>query len=241
MRYKAVVKYVGTNYYGWQKQTNEVTVQGEIEERLSRIFNQEIVIHGSGRTDRYVHAYGQVFHFDAPTYPLRKLRYSLNKMLPETIEILKLNKAADNFHARLDARSKTYEYIVIDKAKDPFNAPYCLLYPFPLSLSKLSEAAKLFIGKHNFQNFTNKEEDYQGFVREIQSFSVKRSGSKYMFTVQGDGFMRGQIRMMIGAIIAYNDSKLTLNDIKNALESKERKIVSYKVKGQGLYLRKVEY
>ncbi|HZJ89800.1 MAG TPA: tRNA pseudouridine(38-40) synthase TruA [Bacilli bacterium] len=241
MRYKAVVKYVGANYYGWQKQLKETTVQGVIEHQLSRIFNQDIVIHGSGRTDRYVHAYGQVFHFDAPSFPLRKLRYSLNKMLPESIEILKLNKAADNFHARLDAKSKTYEYIIIEKAKDPFNAPYSLLYPFPLSLSKLIEAANYFIGKHNFQNFTNKEEDYQGFVREIQGFTVKRSGKRYTFIIQGNGFMRGQIRMMIGTILAYNENKLTLNEIKSALESTERNIISYKVKGHGLYLRKVEY
>lgn len=241
MRYKAVVKYVGTDYYGWQKQPNELTVQGVIEHQLSQIFNKDIVIHGSGRTDRHVHAHGQVFHFDAAPFPLRKLRYSLNKMLPETIEVLQLNKVDDNFHARLDAKSKTYEYIVIEKAKDPFNAALSLLYPFPLSLSKLSAAAGLFIGKHNYHNFTNKEEDYQEFIREIHSFSVKRNGKKYTFNIQGNGFMRGQIRMMIGAIIAYNDGKITLEMINSALKSTERAIVPYKVKGQGLYLKKVEY
>lgn len=241
MRYKAIVKYVGSDYYGWQKQTKEVTVQATIEERLSRIFNERITIHGSGRTDRHVHAYGQVFHFDAAKFAVNKLKYSLNKMLPATIEIVKLQKVHEDFHARINAKSKTYEYIVFEKAKDPFNAEFALLYPFSLSLNKLKESAVLFRGKHNFQNFTNKEDDYQNFVREVFSFEVKKRGSKYTFTVIGRGFMRGQIRMMIGTILAYNEGKITLEDIRKSLLSEERTIVSFKVKGEGLYLKKVDY
>ncbi len=241
MRYKAVVKYVGTNYYGWQKQRNEITIQSVLEEKLSTYFNKEVIVHGSGRTDRGVHAYGQVFHFDARQVAVSKLRYNLNKMLPSDIEIVKITKCDEAFHARLSAKSKTYEYVVVAKAKDPFLAPYTLLYYYPVYLEKLQEAAALFVGKHNFQNFTNKGDDFFNYVREIYTINIKKTGAKYVFTLQGNGFMRSQIRMIIGAILAYNEGKLTLEQINNLLKSDVRTIVSHKAPAHALFLKTVEY
>lgn len=241
MRYKAVVKYVGTNYYGWQKQPNARSVQGVLEQKLSTYFNKEIIIHGSGRTDRGVHAYGQVFHFEARQVAVSKLRYALNKMLPNDIEITKIKKCDETFHARLSAKSKTYEYVVIAKAKDPFRAPYALLYYYPLDLQKLQEAATLFVGEHNFQNFTNKDDDFFNYVREIYTINIKKIGVKYVFTLQGNGFMRSQIRMIIGAILAYNEGKLTLRELNDLLKSDTRTIVSYKAPAHALFLKTVEY
>lgn len=241
MRYKAVVKYVGTNYYGWQKQPNDISVQAVLEQKLSTYFNKEIIIHGSGRTDRGVHAYGQVFHFDARQVAVSKLRYNLNKMLPSGIEITKIKKCDETFHARLSAKSKTYEYVVVAKAKEPFLAPYALLYYYPLDLKKLQDAAALFVGEHNFHNFTNKGDDFFNHVRKIYAINIKKTGAKYVFTLQGNGFMRSQIRMIIGTILAYNEGKLTLGNVNDLLKSDVRTIVSYKAPAHALFLRTVEY
>lgn len=241
MRYVAVVKYNGANYFGWQKQVDAPTLQHEIEKRLSAIFNKEIIIHASGRTDAKVHAYGQVFHFDAPLFPLRKLKYALNRMLPNDIEILKLHKADENFHARFNATSKIYEYVIALKAKDPFMEETVLFYPFPFDLALFNEGAKLFIGTHSFQNFTSKSEDEDNFVRTISEFNATKRGSIIKVTIKGSGFMRGQIRVMIGTLIALLEGKIDLNFIKDNLNAKERFIVNYKVSGSGLYLKKVFY
>lgn len=241
MRYVAVVKYNGANYFGWQKQVDAPTLQHEIEKRLSAIFNKEIIIHASGRTDAKVHAYGQVFHFDAPLFPLRKLKYALNRMLPNDIEILKLHKADENFHARFNATSKIYEYVIALKAKDPFMEETVLFYPFPFDLALFNEGAKLFIGTHSFQNFTSKSEDEDNFVRTISEFNATKRGSIIKVTIKGSGFMRGQIRVMIGTLIALLEGKIDLNFIKYNLNAKERFIVNYKVSGSGLYLKKVFY
>lgn len=241
MRYVAVVKYNGANYFGWQKQVDAPTLQHEIEKRLSAIFNTEIIIHASGRTDAKVHAFGQVFHFDGPFFPLRKLKYALNRMLPKDIEILKLNKANENFHARFSATSKIYEYVIALKAKDPFLDNTVLFYPFPFNLKLFNEGAKLFIGTHSFINFTSKSEDEQNFIRTISEFAATKRGSIVKVTIKGSGFMRGQIRVMIGTLIALLESKIDINFIKENLNAKDRYIVNYKVSGSGLYLKKVFY
>ncbi|OQA79329.1 MAG: tRNA pseudouridine synthase A [Tenericutes bacterium ADurb.Bin239] len=241
MRYMAVVQYVGTNYFGWQRQPFEISVQQVIEDKLSTIFNTDIKIHASGRTDAKVHAYGQVFHFDAPPFPVRKLQYALNKMLPADIEILKVNKVKDDFHARYSAKSKTYEYLICLEAKDPFLSGRVLFYPLPLDEKKLKKDAKLFVGTHNFQNFTSKKEDDANFVRTISLVKIQRHQQLLKIVFVGDGFMRGQIRMMIGALLAQNTGKEKPNFISENLNTTERKIINHKVIGDGLYLRKVTY
>mgnify|MGYP001082133978 CR=1 FL=1 len=241
MNYRAVVRYNGRRYFGWQKQINEITIQGEIEKRLSTIFNEEIIIHGSGRTDAKVHAHGQVFNFKAPLFPVRKLKYALNRMLPPDIEILSLSKVAEYFHARFSAIGKTYEYLIYLGAKEPFLNEEVLFYPFPFDLEKFNKHALTFIGTHNFQNFTSKGEDEQNFVRTISKFSAKRRGKIVKVVVTGDGFMRGQIRVMIGTLLALNEGKVNENYIKDNLDKSKRYIIAYKVSGAGLYLNTVYY
>ncbi len=241
MRYVAVVKYVGTKYFGWQRQPFEISVQQVIEDKLSMIFNTEIIIYASGRTDARVHAYGQVFHFDAEPFPVNKLKYALNKMLPGDIEIVKLRKVKDDFHARYSAKSKTYEYLISLNAKDPFLNDRVLFYPFPLDEKKLKKDVKLFVGTHNFQNFTSKKEDEANFVRTISAVKVQKNASLLKIVFVGDGFMRGQVRVMVGALLAQNAGKEGPNFISENLSTTERKIINHKVIGDGLYLRKVTY
>lgn len=241
MRYKVTLQYDGGAYFGWQKQTRERTLQGEIEARLSQIFNQAITIYASGRTDAKVHARGQVFHFDGPLFPVQKLKYALNRMLPKDIEILRVRIVGDDFHARFSAKSKTYMYLISEKQKDPFLAGKVLFYPFPLDTKKIRKATHAFLGTHNFQNFTTKPEDEAGFVRTIHKISVRKVKDEVRITFTGTGFMRGQIRFMVGTLLAINEGKVSDDFINLKLNEKERAIVTYKVSGEGLYLLKVLY
>ncbi len=241
-RFKVVVKYLGTSYFGWQKQPDVVTVQGRIEEVLSRLHNETVVIYGSGRTDAGVHAKHQVFHFDARSImSLSKLKYTLNKMLPNDIEIIKINYVSFDFHARFSAKKKHYVYRIINKAKEPFNDNLYLLYPEKLNFSSFKIYIKLFEGEHNFANFTSKKEDERNFVRVIEKAYFTKKGNIFEFHFVGEGFMHGQVRMMVGALLATNEGKITKEDIENYLNLKERTIINYKSPAKGLYLEYVGY
>lgn len=212
-----------------------------LEEKISQIFNADTKVFGSGRTDRFVHARGQVIHFDGPLFPVRKLRYALNKMLPSDLMILTLKRVNADFHARYSATAKEYEYVLLLEGKDPFSYETALLYPQPFDLEKVKAAAATFMGVHNFQNFTSKSEDQAAFVREITAVKVNKRGKKVSIKFSGNGFMRGQIRFMVGALLAINEGREDANYIQKKLEPGGRRIIPYKVSGHGLYLNKVWY
>lgn len=241
MRYKVVVAYNGSAYFGWQRQVDVVSVQEVLEATISTIFNTPIKIYGAGRTDAKVHAFGQVFHFDAERVDAKKLKYSLNRMLNEDILIKSITKVSDDFDARHSAKAKVYTYVISNEAKNPFLINEVLFYPLLLNVSDLVLNCKPFIGRHNFMNFTSKSEDQAGFVREIVSIDVKKVGKRITITFIGEGFMRGQIRFMVGALLALNERREPPDFILKNLDVQERKIITYKASGAGLYLKKVIY
>ena len=243
MRILGVCSYKGTNYYGWQKQVGFVSVQSTIEEVLSKVYDMPISITGSGRTDAGVHAIRQYFHFDTDKEKdLKQLAYALNKMLPEDIKIISFEKVADDFHSRYDAKRKIYEYRIVLKNKDPFLEQLACIYPMEFDFDLFKSALDKFVGKHNYQDFTSKEEDEGGFVREIYGIKVNKDGNNISVTFEGNGFMRYQIRNMIGAALNVANKKETLDFIDYHLEEdKPREIISYKAPANGLYLVDVLY
>lgn len=243
MRVLGVCSYKGTNYYGWQKQVGFVSVQSTIEEVLSKVYDSPITITGSGRTDAGVHALRQYFHYDTPKEKdLKQLCYALNKMLPEDIKILSLEVVDDDFHARYNAKKKIYEYRIVLKNKDPFKDELAFVYPMDFDLDLFVKALDKFVGKHNYQDFTSKEEDEGGFVREIYEINVNNDGNEISVKFIGNGFMRYQIRNMIGAAISVANKKENLDFIDYHLkEDKKREIISYKSPANGLYLVDVLY
>lgn len=243
MRYKAIVEYNGTNYQGWQRQPDYLSVQESIEKCLSRLLDTSITIYSSGRTDAGVHAKGQVFHFDSEEIKdINKFLYSLNRILPNDINILSLEKVDDNFNARFNVKDKTYEYKIAFSAKQPFMNDTCYCCPYPTDVNKVINALKLFEGKHNFQDFTSKEEDEKNFVREIYSITIILKENFLTIQITGDGFMRYMVRDIVGTSLAYGQGYIDLAFIKYHLqECKEREIVKYKAPAQGLYLIKVRY
>ena len=243
MKILGICSYKGTNYYGWQKQVGFISVQSKIEEVLSQIYDAPINITGSGRTDAGVHAYKQYFHFvTEKEKDLKQLAYAMNKMLPEDIHILSLEKVDDDFHARYNAKRKIYEYDILLKNKEVFNFDLAYLYPMDLDINLLKDALKLFEGEHNYQDFTSKEEDEGNFVRTIYSIEVKQDNDLIKIRFEGNGFMRYQIRNMVGSAIAVANKKEDISFIKYHLESnKNREIIAYKAPAVGLYLVDVIY
>ena len=243
MKIKGICSYKGTNYYGWQKQVGFNSVQSTIEGVLSQIYNQEINIVGSGRTDAGVHALKQYFHFEVDKEKdLKQLAYSANKMLPDDIMILSFEVADDAFHARYSAKKKQYEYCIELTNKDPFNYERAYVYPMSLDLELFKHAISLFKGKRNYQDFTSKEEDEGNFIREIYNIEVEQINNLISVRFEGNGFMRYQIRNMIGAAISVASQKEKLDFISYHLKNdKEREIISYKAPACGLYLVDVIY
>ena len=243
MRVLGVVSYKGTRFQGWQKQPTVITVQGEIEKALSQVLNSEVTIFGSGRTDAGVHAIGQTFTFDmSKDLDLDKLCFSINRMIDKDIKILSFSKVDDDFHARFSAKSKTYLYKIRLGIKDPFENEFQYIYPFEFDFDLFSKALKQFEGKHCFKDFTSKEEDEDGYVREIYQIVSKKQDNDITVEFTGNGFMRYQIRNMVGAALAVASKNEDLNFISNHLkEEKIREICQYKAPPQGLYLVKVEY
>ncbi len=243
MRYLLTIAYDGTNYNGWQRQPDKKTIQGEIEAVLSRILNVDTQIHGSGRTDAGVHAYAQTAHFDCEDeLDIEKFRYSLNALLPKDIVISSLRPVDEAFHARYDAKKKHYQYLIVNEERTPFLRDQVLFLHQKLDLLILKENLAKFKGVHNFQNFTTKDEDEFAFVREIYHTEVRKDGDLLTILFVGEGFMRAQIRLMVGALIGVSLGKLHSDYIDTNLDpGGPRSTISEKAPAQGLYLLGVDY
>ncbi len=244
MKVLGICSYKGTNYFGWQKQIGFISVQEKIEECLSKVYDTQINIQGSGRTDAGVHALKQYFHFVSDKEKdLKQLAYALNKMLPDDIKIISFTKVDDDFHARYNATRKIYEYRILLTNKDPLSYDLAYIYPMELNINLFKEALNKFVGTHNYQDFTSKEEDEGGFIRTIYRIDVIKENDLLRVVFNGNGFMRYQIRNMIGSAINVANGKEPLEFIDNHLkEGKEkREIIAYKAPASGLYLVDVIY
>lgn len=242
MRLLGVVSYDGSLFVGWQIQPNGRSVEEEIEKVLSKILNNKTKIYGSGRTDAKVHALGQTFHFDIDkeNIDLGKFLYSINSLLPEDIHIISLKKVDNDFHARFSSKRKTYKYILNMGEYNPFERNYVFQFQRKLDINKISEAAKLFIGEHNFKSFTAKEEDENNYIREIYSLNVSEDNNKLFFEISGNGFMRYMVRNIVGALIEIGLGKIEQSYIETLL-NKQTFCCQYRAKACGLYLIDVIY
>lgn len=242
MRYLCVVSYDGTSYAGWQIQPDALSIQEVIENKISMILNKQTKIYGSGRTDAKVHALGQTFHFDSDEIKdLDRFKYSLNQVLPDDIVIKSIENVNDDFNARISAVDKTYLYVLNMGEYNPFKRNYETQLCRKLDVEMIKKASELFKGKHNFQNFTSKEDDEDNFVRTIYGIEVVQDEDKLSLTFNGDGFMKYMIRFIVGMLIQVGLGKVSLQEIEDTLNQKERNVISYKAEPQGLYLLRVNY
>lgn len=243
MKFKIIFSYDGSKYFGYAIQENEKnTIQAVLEKCISTILNSETKIYASGRTDRGVHALNQVatFEYDK-SINLSKFKNSLNKMLPNDIFIKKVTRVSEDFNARFSCKSKTYLYILNTGEYNPFLRSY--EYNIKgLDINLMRKCAKLFIGEHCFQNFTSKKEDNDNFARTIYRITFKVTKDNHiLIEFNGSGFMKYMVRKLMGAIIEVGKNHISLEDVKDLLESKKRDIITYTAPPHALFLKKVQY
>ena len=243
MRIKLTVEYDGTDFSGWQTQTNGRTVQQELETAINALTGENVSVTGSGRTDAGVHAEGQVAHFDTEAnVPPEKFAAALNGLLPQDVKVIKSEEAPEGFHARYSAKRKTYEYrFYISPVARPLKERYaCRLDA--ADADKMRETAELFIGTHDFKAFRKTGSGAKTTVRTVYAAKVKKRGDEVIFTVCGNGFLYGQVRLMAGALTAVSDGKIEMEDVKTLLLGEAARPAAVKtLPAKGLTLKKAEY
>ncbi|MFL6245483.1 MAG: tRNA pseudouridine(38-40) synthase TruA [Thermoanaerobaculia bacterium] len=210
MRVLFTLQYRGTHYGGWQFQINTPSVQQVVEEALGRMFQQNIRLHGAGRTDAGVHAEAQRAHADVPfEIAPRGLILGINQLLPHDIRVTAIETVADDFHARFDAKGKTYAYRIWNgEVADVFAGETHAHVAQPLDAAAMHDAAQALLGTHDFKVFTVADPEVSSTVRTIESISVIRDGERVTLTVSADGFLRSMVRRIAGSLIEIGRGKM---------------------------------
>ena len=242
LNYKLIIEYDGTHYSGWQIQRDQRTIQQEIEKHLSKILNSHIKIHGSGRTDAGVHALAQVANFKtASTIKPAVIKRALNSQLDKDIRIKSIIKAADDFHARFSAKSKTYRYQIALKEPSAFERFYYNYIPYKLNLSLMKKEAKDLLGTHDFKSFQGSARLAKDTKRTITKVSLIKKSNKLYFTIEANGFLYNMVRNIAGTLIEIGRGKFPPGSIKKIIKNKDRKIAGPTAKACGLFLVGVKY
>lgn len=237
------LEYDGYNYCGWQKQINEKTIQGTIEEVLRRITNEDIEVIGCSRTDSGVHAIGYVCNFKTDSnIPGDKFKYILNQKLPNDISVMDSEYVDEGFHSRYNCKGKTYIYKICNREfRSAIGRNYVFDYKYKLDIDKMKEAAKHFIGEHDFAAFKNVGSSVKTTVRTITELSVEKENDIIIFRVTGDGFLYNMVRIIVGTLLEVGIGKRSPEEIKNIIISKDRRNAGASVPATGLCLYKVFY
>lgn len=241
-RYLIDFSYSGANFSGYQKQPGKRTVQDEIEKVLSSINNNSVKLTSSGRTDALVNAIHQKAHFDLDKkIGAYKLNGALNSYLPDDIYVNSVTKVDNLFHARYMVKSKTYEYFINTGDYNPLLRTHVYQYCKPLNIRKMKKAVKYFIGKHDFTTFVSAEDKKKDKVREIYDASIDEKDGIIKITFKGSGFLKYQVRNMVGTLIKIGEEKVLPDIILSLLEKKDRKCAFLCAPAQGLTLTDVKY
>jgi tRNA pseudouridine38-40 synthase len=243
-RYKCIVEYDGTNFVGWQRQLNGYSIQEAIEKSLEKIFQINIRIHGSGRTDAGVHARGQVIHFDLETsMDTNKMTSALNHYLQkELISILKIEEVNNDFDSRRDAILRTYEYLIINR-KSPLAITKNKAWHISgdLNILAMQDSISIFKGEHDFTTFRSASCEAISPVRTIETAKMDQYQDQITITFESRSFLQHQVRSMVGALKLVGDGKWNKQDLLDSLVAKDRTRCAALAPACGLYLVKVVY
>ena len=244
MNYKLLLQYDGTKLNGWQKQGNtDNTIQGKLEAILEKMYGEYIEIHGSGRTDAGVHAYGQVANFHASEkYSTEEIQETLNEYLSKDIRVLHVEPADERFHARLTAKGKTYEYRIDNgKVANVFSRKYTMREEQPLDLDAMKKASVYLLGTHDFKTFCANKKMKKSTVRTITSIQIKEEDGIVSIRYTGNGFLYNMVRILTGPLIEMGRGLRQPEEMKEIIESKDRGAAGFTAPAQGLYLMEVDY
>ena len=240
------IAYDGKNYCGWQVQKNGISVQSKICEAASGIYGCEVKVTGCSRTDSGVHAKEYFCTLEMPTgapvVPESRIPSAFNSHLPEDITVVSARAVNDDFHARYDVKSKTYEYVFDNgEQRDPFLFERAWHIPKRLDADKMNEAAQGFVGEYDFAAFMASGSSVTDTVRRITDATVIRDGDKVIFRVSGNGFLYNIVRIMAGTLYYVSIGKIESKEIKEIILSKDRKRAGITAPAGGLYLYTVRY
>ena len=240
MRYFVELSYDGTPFVGWQRQPAGDSVQSCLEDALSILFRKPLTIVGAGRTDAGVHAHQLFAHVDLDEHVDQDLTFRLNKLLPKEIAVRNVIAVTQDAHARFDAVSRIYRYHITTQ-KNPFLQKRSYQFAKPLDLDLMNQAAKILIDHKNFKCFSKSKTDVKTYVCDIQQVHWQQNGSKLVFFIQANRFLRNMVRAIVGTLIEVGLRKISISDFEAILASRDRSQAGYSVPAHGLYLEKVNY
>lgn len=241
-RYFLQLSYKGTRYHGWQVQPNAVSVQQVVEKALSTLLRENVAVVGAGRTDTGVHASYFILHFDLskPIPDNFDVVYKLNSFLPEDIAVQRFWPVNNEAHARFSAISRTYHYYITQE-KDPFSIDTTFRYTLPLDVDKMNRAAKVLFDYEDFTSFSRLHTDVKTNNCKISRAEWKREGDKLIFVIQADRFLRNMVRAIVGTLLEAGKGKITIEDFRKIIESKDRGAAGASAPAQGLFLVDIGY
>ena len=241
--FKIVIEYDGTNYVGWQRQTNGPSVQEAIENAIFKLTSEKAILFGAGRTDAGVHALGQVAHFCIKKeFKTDNIRDGLNQHLrPQPIAILEAENINQKFHARFSAKKRTYEYIITNR-RPPLTVKKNKSWGVfkKLDINKMKIEAKYFIGKHNLEAFRSVHCQSNSALKTIDDITIINKDNDIIITVSAKSFLHSQVRIMVGTLVDIGKGNIT-RSIKTIIEDGKRSQAGITSPSCGLYLKKVEY
>ena len=243
MRIRLTVAYDGTNYHGWQKQDNAVSVQGILTEALQQLLGEEIELAGASRTDAGVHALGNAAVVDTRTsIPPEKIAVAVNQRLPEDIRVMRSEQVSDTFHPRDGVKHKTYEYAITNaQTQLPTKRLYAHFVYVPLNVEQMRAAAQLFIGEHDFGGFCSAGSQVKSTVRCIYDIKILKNGEDIKIQITGNGFLYNMVRIIAGTLIEVGMGRREIETVKQAIDRKDRKLAGPTAPARGLVLLKIVY
>ncbi len=242
-RFSIELAYNGSEFFGWQIQPKQISVQETIEKALSKLFDaKKIDIVGCGRTDTGVHAKHYIAHVDLPEkWDLEVLTYKVNRILPSSIVIYRILKVASDFHARFNAISRTYRYF-IHTQKDPFINGASLHFTKELNIAKMNEACQFILGKQDFTSFSKLHTDVFTNICDVTHAKwTQTSENKLYFEITADRFLRNMVRAIVGTLLEVGTEKISPEEVATIISKMDRCEAKMSVPAQGLFLWKIEY
>mgnify|MGYP000876000857 CR=1 FL=1 len=241
--YKMILQYDGTRYRGWQVLPAELTIQGKLQDVLSKMAGYQVEVTGSGRTDAGVHAKGQTANFHLrEEWDEDKILFYLNQYLPEDIAVCEVKRVDERFHSRYQAVEKTYLYrIHTGKIPEVFERRYVYDYTEPLDVNRMRKAAEYLCGTHDFKSFCGNKKMKKSTVREVDSIEIVQKGAFINFTYHGTGFLQHMVRILTGTLLEVGYGKRTPESMEDLIFAKDRKQAGFTAPAKGLCLMKVDY
>lgn len=252
MRYFIQLSYDGTGYHGWQVQPNGVSVQEVLQKALSTLLRQPTEVTGAGRTDAGVHASMMVAHFDWPAAhegeggeeaPLdcTQLTYKLNRLLPPDVAVQAVRPVSPEMHARFSATRRTYHYYIHTR-KDPFLRGYSWQVNVPLDFALMNEAAQVLLEYSDFTSFSKTGTDVKTNICQLTEARWEQlKPGEWRFTVSANRFLRNMVRAIVGTLVEVGRHRMTISEMRHAIEAKDRQRAGESVPGHALYLTNIEY